>query len=327
LALRTKCDSVTSFLYFSNELAIRLSNEKCNYVVTGANGWLGRATLSMLRKALGNEFDARVTALGSHYKHPVQSLLEWEPPSGLPLIVFHYAFLTKDKVSSLSAQDFVERNASISNKVRSWIESDKLKGIILPSSGAVYDHLLHRSRDPSAGLYGQLKYQDEVDFTSSCAGHNVGLIIPRVFNLSGPYINKFDNYALASFITQVLRNQPITIQARRKVLRSYYFIGDLIELSVQMLLNQATVSAECFDIAGKEIVELGELAERVTSVLARHVPPKIARPILVDDTEEDRYVGNCARLEKLEDRFGIKPMQLNQQIIITGQYIKSLLQQ
>ena len=318
---------MTSFLYFSNELAIRLSEEKCNYVVTGANGWLGRATLSMLRKALGNEFDARVTALGSHHVHPVQSLLQWEPPSGLPLVVFHYAFLTKDKVSSISAQDFIERNALISNKVRSWIESDKVKGVILPSSGAVYDHLLQKSRDPSAGLYGQLKYQDEVDFTTSCASHNVGLIIPRVFNLSGPYINKIDNYALASFINQVLRNQPITIQARRKVLRSYYFIGDLIELSLQLLLNQSTVSSECFDVAGEEVVELGELADRVTSVLAEHIPLETVRSVLVDDAEEDRYLGNRDRLGTLEDSCGIKPIQLNQQIILTGQYIKSLLQE
>jgi nucleoside-diphosphate-sugar epimerase len=186
--------------------------------------------------------------------------------------------------------------------------------------------LLQKSRDPSAGLYGRLKYQDEIDFTATCAAHDVGLIIPRIFNLSGPYINKFDNYALASFIYQVLRNQPITIQARRPVLRSYYFIGDLIELSLQLLLNQATAGTACFDAAGEEIVELGELAERVTAVLVDHVPLATARALLVDDAVEDRYIGNRDRLRTLEDRFGMQPMPLNQQIILTSRYIKSLLQ-
>jgi hypothetical protein len=100
----------------------------------------------------------------------------------------------------------------------------------------------------------------------------------------------------------------------------------LIELSLQLLLNQVSVGAECFDVAGKEIVEIGELAERVISVLAKNTPLEISRAILEDDAEEDRYVGNRNRLGNLEDSCGIKSMQLNQQIKLTGEYIKSFLQ-
>ena len=107
---------MTSFLRFSSKLTERLRASPCNYVVTGANGWLGSATLAMLRQALGDAFDARVTALGSRDAHRVQALMEWNTPVDQALIVFHYAFLTKDKVSGLSTQEFAERNAAISTK-------------------------------------------------------------------------------------------------------------------------------------------------------------------------------------------------------------------
>lgn len=317
---------MTSFLSFSPDLAERLRASPCNYVVTGANGWLGSATLEMLRQALGDVFATRVTALGSRQAHPLQALLQWQPPHDQALIIFHYAFLTKDKVSGLSTQEFVERNAAISTKVRSWIDSGNVRGVVLPSSGAVYDHLLHKSRDPAAGLYGQLKYQDELDFAAVCATHDTRLIIPRVFNLSGPFINKFDSYALASFIQQVLRGQPITIQARRPVRRSYYFIGDLIELCLLLLFKQDTVATECFDAAGDEIVELSELALCVATVLADHMPVATARLPMLDGAVEDRYIGNRDQISALEGGLGLRPMPLDQQITLTSRYIQSVLQ-
>jgi UDP-glucuronate decarboxylase len=316
---------MTTLLSFTPALAEYLRASPCNYVVTGASGWLGSATLAMLRHALGEDFDARVTALGSRQAHPMKALLEWKPPDWQPLIIFHYAFLTKDKVSGLSTEEFIERNSAISQQVRSWISASNIKGVVLPSSGAVYEHLLQKSRDLAAGLYGQLKYQDEIDFTAACAAHDTSLIIARVFNLSGPYINKFDSYALASFIKQVLGGQPISIQARKPVLRSYYFIGDLVELCVQLLFSQSTAVTECFDVAGEEIIELGELAQRVVSVLADHASAPIQRMTMLDNAVEDRYIGNNQRIKELAINLGLHPMPLDQQIKTTSRYMQSVL--
>ncbi|WP_233252106.1 NAD(P)-dependent oxidoreductase [Limnohabitans sp. 2KL-17] len=304
---------------------MRLRAAQCNYVVTGANGWLGSATLAMLRQALGDAFDARVTALGSRHVHPVQALLQWQPPQGQALIVFHYAFLTKDKVNGISTSEYIERNAAISSKVRGWIDAGQVRGVVLPSSGAVYDHLLHKNRDPAAVLYGRLKYQDELDFTNTCAAYDTSVVIPRVFNLSGPYINKFDSYALASFIQQVLLGKPIAIQAQKPVIRSYYFIGDLIELCVQLLLNKVTPGTVCFDTAGGEIVELGELAQRVSSVLVEYKPQAVVRLPIQDDAVADRYVGNREQISALEKSLCMQLRSLDQQITLTARYMQSLL--
>jgi nucleoside-diphosphate-sugar epimerase len=286
----------------------------------------------MLRQALGAEFTLRVTALGSRQSQitfadgqtcPVQALHEWQLPPGQPVIVFHYAFLTKDKVGGISTEEYVARNETISSTVRSWIQTGNVRGVVMPSSGAVYDFLHTKSRDSAANLYGQLKYNDEMSFTAACQAKGTGLIIPRVFNVSGPYINKFDSYALASFIFQTLSAKPITINARRPVIRSYYFIGDLIELCLQLLFRQTTAKTECFDTAGEEVVELSELAQRVAAVLADRDPALTQRLPMLEDAIEDRYVGNRQRIEELERYVGIRPMTLDAQISATSLYIES----
>lgn len=325
---------MASLLSFSPALAESVRVSPCNYVVTGANGWLGSATLEMLRHALGEDFSTRVTALGSRHAqmnladgqvHPIEALREWKRPLGQPVIVFHYAFLTKDKVGGLSTQEYVARNEAISNTVRDWIGAGDVRGVVLPSSGAVYDHLHAKSRDPASGLYGQLKYKDELDFNAACEASATSLIIPRVFNLSGPCINKFHSYALASFIFQIHSGRPITINARRPVIRSYYFIGDMIELCLQLLFKQTTAAVKCFDVAGDEIIELGELAQRVATVLADHAPSSTKRLPMLDNAVEDRYLGNRNRIEELEIHMGLHPMTLDNQIRVTSRYIHSTL--
>lgn len=316
---------MASLLAFSPALAESVRASPCNYIVTGANGWLGSATLAMLRQALGKEFSTRVTALGSRQAHPIEALLEWKRLSGQPVIVFHYAFLTKDRVGGLSAEEYVARNDAISCTVRTWIEMGDVRGVILPSSGAVYDHLFAKSRDPAAGLYGQLKYKDELDFSAVCEANATHLIIPRIFNLSGPCINKFNSYALASFIFQILSGQPITVNARHPVLRSYYSISDMIELCLQLLFRKDVAATECFDVAGDEIIELGELAQRVATVLVDHAPSPTQRLPMLEGAREDRYVGNRTRIEKLEISQGMRPMTLDDQIRVTSRYIGNTL--
>jgi len=304
------------------------------YVVTGANGWLGRATLAALCAALGDAFSERVTALGSRPGHididgialPVLPLLDWTPPPGERLLVCHYAFLTMDKVQGMSTEDYVARNEAIRHAVLGWIASGAVQGALVPSSGAVYDYLrglddpaLAAARNPHAVLYGRLKHEDELAFQAACAAHGTRVVIPRVFNLAGPCINKFDAYALASFIARLLQDGAITIHARRPVLRSYYYIGDLLELSLGLLLRTDVTAALCFDTAADETVELDALARRVGAVLGRNAAPQ--RAPLDPALAADCYVGNRTAIAALERQLGLQPLGLDQQIDATARFI------
>lgn len=332
-------------LPLSAPLAEGLRTAPWHYVVTGANGWLGRATLAALRAALGDAFSTRVTALGSRpgsievdgVTMPISPLLDWTPPTGAgsgvksaPLLVCHYAFLTMDKVQGMSAEAYVARNEAIRAAVLKWITDGAVHGALVPSSGAVYDYLrgvqdpaLAAARNPNAVLYGRLKYEDEQAFQAACEQHGVRLVLPRVFNLAGPCINKFDAYALASFITQLLQGGAITIHARRPVLRSYYAISDLLELCLGLLLRADAPRAVSFDTASDETVELEALALRVADVLGMQQAPQ--RAALDPALTPDRYAGERATIAGLERLLGLHPQPLDTQIAATAAYIRQVL--
>lgn len=314
-------------LSFTPELATTLREGPWHFVVTGAGGWLGRATLGMLHAALGSRFPDRVTALGSRpgsvllpdgATYPVAALDTWQPASDT-LLVYHYAFLTKDRVSALSTAEYEARNVRIRQYVLDWVQEGRVAGAVVPSSGAVYDYLrADRQRDADAVLYGRLKWEDEEAFAAACTASGAGLVLPRVFNLSGPCINKFDSYALASFIVQALQGNRLEVRARRPVLRSYYYVADLLQLGTAALLASAGETVR-FDTAGSEVIELGELATMVAAALspAAGKPVDVVRAAFEPALGEDRYVGAREAIAALERSHGLAPLPLAAQVAST----------
>lgn len=321
-------------LAFTPEVSSELINDERVFLITGATGWLGRALAEMLRCALGQKFTQRVILCGSRQQAmtlgdgtlvPVHELSEAtrllrERPAWL----FHFAFLTKDRVGSLSDQEYMARNREIAGIAASIVEDGNVSAVMLASSGAVYDHLLGGKRDSAASLYGMLKAADESRFEKACAGRGVQLVAPRIFNLSGPCMNKFDAYALSAIIVDVLRGGPIRLRADKPVVRSYFFIGDLFELCMRCLTDEsARGSAVRFDTVGSEAIEVGELAVRVRSVLNQPSMP-IERPPVNPDSE-DRYVGDAAGLNVLLARYAVERLPLDAQIAATADYIRHAL--
>lgn len=319
-------------LAFTSGLSSALNSGEMAFVVTGATGWLGRALAEMFWEALGQrKFIERVILCGSKNQSmkigngvevPVRLLAEVSKPlGGRPTWLFHFAFLTKDRIGQLSDDDYVARNREISQQAISIIESGRVIGVMLASSGAVYDHLHAGKRDAAANLYGRLKAEDEFRFADACGPRGVKLVRPRVFNLSGPYMNKFTAYALSSIIADVLQGGPIRLRADKPVLRSYFYLGDLLELCIRCLVDESLAdTAVTFDTVGAEVVEVGQLAERVRNVLGRPATP-IERPSPCSGAE-DRYVGDAKALAPLIARYGMEPLPLDDQIIRTADYLR-----
>jgi len=326
---------MTIELQFSEKISERIKNSSSTFVVTGANGWLGRATLEMLHHSLGDTFHSQVVALGSNtgdlllssgFHVPVAKMSEYKFQDVGHRILFHYAFLTKDKFGTYSSDDYISRNKIIRNIVISWIEQGYIDGVILPSSGAVYDYLNPRRGDDSATIYGKLKFQDEQELTAACEKSNIGIIIPRIFNLSGPFINKFESYALASFIAQSLTGTEIKINSSGLVYRSYYFIGDLIDISLMMLLENYAGCESCFDVTGHEVIELGDLADRIIKVLSLTDSVIVNRNSLMTNTKDNCYVGDRTKIDHIESIYNKLPIDLDRQILMTSKYIDTVLQ-
>lgn len=323
--------SCTYTMFNSSTLLSELNIVKPRFLITGATGWLGHALVEMLTKALGANFKKQVILCGSRPQFVALSngseasiyalsdaprLLE-----GRPTWLFHFAFLTKDRVGTLSDEEYIARNREISQEVVALIASGAVSGVMLASSGAVYDHLHGGTREAAANLYGMLKAEDELRFGEACGRHGVKLVQPRIFNLSGPYMNKFGAYALSSIINDVLQGGPIRLRADKRVLRSYFYIGDLFELCMRCLADEFPADAAIkFDTVGTDVVEVGQLAERIRFLLGRPLVP-IERPALRAGVE-DRYIGDAEALTSLMARYDMKPLPLDEQIVRTADYLQ-----
>lgn len=322
---------------FAPSTSARLHAGEESIVITGAGGWLGRALAEMLAVALGADATRRLLLCGSSSRLlqlqngtilPIYTLEEGLAHLGndCPAFICHFAFLTKDRVSQMSDQEYISRNRELAAKVLDAANRRNVRGILLSSSGAVYDYLNSGERDGAANLYGMLKAEDEVHFARLCEMHGIPLVMPRIFNVSGPFINKFDAYALSSIIVDVLKGGPVQLHATRPVYRSYVHVGDILELCVSSLLNAAGHGASgvlMFDTRGDELLEVGDLAERIGSVLGRG-DVGIMRPPFESEVA-DYYVGEPQALAELLQRHRYQLTNLDRQILDTAEYIRQML--
>jgi UDP-glucuronate decarboxylase len=308
-----------------------LRSSETRVLVTGAGGWIGSATLELLAQALGPEhFQRRVRAFASRNRRldlrggvsidlvSLESLAAIETG---PAILLHYAFLTREKASAMGVDAYGQANSSISDTVATAVARLKPQGMFLASSGAVYGPGRAFEEDLARDPYGVLKRRDETLFAEACRAAGTRLTIARVFNLSGPYINKLDSYALACFLVDALAGRPIAIRAKRLVERSYVHVGDVVALALAELLAPGSRPLT-FDTAGERVVEVGELARLVTAGVGRP-DLEIRRPPLDPAELADRYVGDAAAMQALARRHDIRLLDLPEQIRWTAEYVRS----
>ncbi len=289
-----------SGLALPDDLARSLRATDHRILVTGASGWIGCATLHMLHAVLGPEaFGRRVRAFAGRARPlalmagievpllPLEALGEVE--NG-PSLLFHYAFLGKERVADMALADYVAANARITAIVRQAVDRLRPAGLFLTSSGAVYRSDRSIESDLAANPYGVLKHRDERAFAEACAAAGTKLVTARVFNLSGEYINKLSSYALSSFILDALAGRPIVVRAARRVERSYVYVGDVVSLAMACLLDDRP-APPVFDTAGERVVEMGELAALAREVCGRPDLP-IQRAPMDESMAADRYVGD-----------------------------------
>jgi UDP-glucuronate decarboxylase len=310
---------------FSGVGADRLRDGPWRIVVVGASGWLGLATLEMLHGLLGPDFHRRVAAFGSGARiltlrggvavdqQPLQALARLPQA---PTLVLHMAFLTQEKAKAMSEEAYADANRAISDQVRSALTFIGARGVFVPSSGAVY-MADQAGAERSKQLYGLLKREDEVRFAAWGADHGAKAVVARVFNLSGPYINKRSSYALACFIADALERRPIRIRAARPVLRSYVAICEMMSIVMAELTGPVSEPI-VFDTAGEDVYEMAQIAEMVGSVL--HHKGGVDRPAL-QDGDIDRYVGDGTTYDRLRRLNEVTPIGFAEQVRQTARYM------
>lgn len=298
--------------------AIRTSGMRI--VVTGAGGWIGLATLDLLRCALGEQFTSHVHAFGSTKRTLTLrdgTAIDQRPLADIgalpaaPTLLLHLAFLTKDRAEAMDEPAYRAANHAIDEQVLNALDAIGTQAIFIASSGAA------ASTNPAHAmqLYGDLKREQEERFAAWAIRAHRRAVIVRLFNLSGPYINKQSSYALSAFIGDALEGGPIQIRAAQPVVRSYVAIRELMSLVFALQLDGGDDITR-FDSGGAPM-EMQAIAQAVADQLGQVA---ITRPPL-DHGVTDQYTGDGATYAALLVRHCIAPVSFTAQVEETVDYL------
>lgn len=271
--------------------------------ITGATGWLGRELLSRLASlrpdvvVLPIASHARDFSAGIHYFRSVEwdhfSLVDWKPT-----VFVHLAHLTRDREEIWGPHAYVRENGRLTLAAIKAAELPTVRAVVLASSGAAV-------ASPES-LYGRGKVAAESLFLDHGRRTGQPCVVARAWSVSGSLCPKPNLFALYDFIRQAKERGRISISASTLTFRRYVDAGEFLETCV----NAAAAGVSSVIDSYGELVEMGELAERVLSTL------KIEGGVLRVDPSgvPDYYAADSAAFEDWARDFGVHVSDLAEQI-------------
>lgn len=294
------------------------AGRKGGVAITGASGWVGSAIVHCLLKTLpaGDAiplrlFGSTAGALEICGRNlAVESLSEAGPLGDGEWLVLHLAVVGADRLGGDSSRLRAANDALLAQTL-SLARTGLVRRFVYASSGAVYQ----AGGSVRKRAYAEMKRAQEDTVRAWAAQVGAPLLIPRIFNVGGPYINHIENYALGSFIKQALANGVIEIEARQSVIRSYVHLFELAGVLFDLALGDENCIV--FDTAGQDVVEMADLAQAVGRALELDIG--IRRPPM--SPGEDRYVGDGRLYQEAVARSGATPIGLDQIIRDTAGFM------
>lgn len=284
------------------------------YVIYGANGWMGRSAVDFLSSVNPRIADERLILIGSKPKELVingSTFKILDPTSGFSSIeensVFlNSAFLRRETLLTVPGEEYVRKNREISAFAMRVLKEKKLFSFINLSSGAA------RSIDVDSNLktsdeYAAMKGSLEVEFSELARKHKTPMVNCRIYSLSGRHLNEFENLALSSFIKQVQGRNQIDVKSP-STKRTYLDATNLANILFKIACKGINAN---FD-SGGTLVTMFELASNVAKALGKgHCE------ILCGDYQSADYFGDYESFNELAKELGVELVGLQEQILRT----------
>jgi len=273
-------------------------------VVTGAAGFLG-SHLTDLLLARGHRvigIDNFVTGsvdnishLGGnpHFKFIQQDVTEFIFLEGPVNYVWHFA-------SPASPIDYLElpiqtlKVGSLGTHKALGLAKNKGARFLLASTSEIYgDPLQHPQTEDywgnvnpigPRGCYDEAKRFAEALTMAYHKEHKVETRIVRIFNTYGPRMRLNDGRVVPAFISQALKNQPLTVFGRGQQTRSFCFVSDLIEAIYRLMMSSYDLPMNIGNPTEMTVLEFAQQIIRATGSRS-----KIAfKPLPQDDPKQRR---------------------------------------
>lgn len=294
-------------------------------VVTGPTGWIGQALLTRIAAARGAGWQHQVRLFGSHASDiiaPDGSVIAVRPLDELTgadvdaALVVHLAYLTKEKADLLGERRFTDTNLAIDDRLLAAFRAGNPRAVFVASSGAAALAAQGIDRHP----YGLCKLRQEDRLLAWSRQSRVPVLVGRIWNIAGPFMNKTASYALSDMLIQARRTRSIRIAASFPVFRSYLHVEDLADLILRGL-SAGIGFTHPIDFCGAEVLEMSDLAERIAE-LTGLTPEAIVRGP-VDTSRSSIYLGQFAQTKALAMRVGLQLAAFQRQLVDTDCWLEA----
>ncbi len=221
-----------------------------------------------------------------------------------------------------SPRDFDRRNLEIlavcSQGVWNVLELARRCGarVLHASTSEVYgDPLEHPQRESYRGnvnpvgpraCYDEGKRFAEALCAHYARRHGIAVRLARIFNTYGPRMRANDGRALPNFITQALRDEPLTVHGDGSQTRSFCYVDDLVaglirlcESDVEGPVNLGNPDEVSILQVAREIIELTQSRSTITHRPAPPDDPRVRCPDITRAREHLRWEPTVSRREGL----------------------------
>jgi dTDP-glucose 4,6-dehydratase len=208
--------------------------------------------------------------------------------------VLHFA-------SPASPIDYLEKPiqtlkvGSLGSHITLGLAKEKHARFLIASTSEVYgDPLVHPQKEDywgnvnpvgPRGVYDEAKRFAEAITMAYHRFHGVETRIVRIFNTYGERMRVNDGRVVPAFISQALRNEPLTVFGDGSQTRSFCYVSDLIEGIYRLLMSDENNPTNIGNPNEMTVLQFAEEIQRLTGTSApiefRPLPeddPKIRRP-------------------------------------------------
>ncbi len=281
---------------------LRPGAERPTSVVTGAAGFLGSHLTDLLlargHRVIGidNFVTGRVDNIAHlgghpHFKFIQQDVTEFIFLDGPVDYVWHFA-------SPASPIDYLElpiqtlKVGSLGTHKALGLAKLKQARFLLASTSEVYgdpevhpqteDYWGHVNPIGPRGCYDEAKRFAEALTMAYRNEHKVQTRIVRIFNTYGPRMRINDGRVVPAFISQALKNQPVTVFGRGRQTRSFCYVSDLIEGIYRLMMSDYDLPVNIGNPAEMTVLQFAREIIRATGSRSRIV----FKPLPQDDPKQ-----------------------------------------
>ena len=194
---------------------------------------------------------------------------------GICDIVFHLAAAVGVEYILENPLESIKTNIHGTEKVLELCNKFKKK-VLVTSTSEVYGKHLHAPLietdniiyGPSSKFrwsYAATKLMDEFSALAYFRTTGLNVVIARLFNTVGPRQTGAYGMVIPRFVTQAVKNEPLTIYGDGKQTRTFSYVKDVVD-ALTGLIDSDEAVGEVFNVGGTEEISIFDLAKKIIKV-------------------------------------------------------------